>query len=711
MHTRTVTASRRGLPLGTLVTSAMVVLLLAASGTVAVSAFFTMRTSVAELWRSLSSNLVARTTNEALVFLGGVEGQARVTVDLIASGVVDPTDEAALVAHLARVLDANPNFTWVGFGDPRGTYVAAMRWPREGGGVEIRQTVRHSATPEALTPPYEATLKDAVRQPDGSWRPLPVRRDRYDPRQRVWYREASKLPAGQGLWTDPYLFMSRLQPGVTHARPIRDAAGTLLGVLTVDLESKPLSEFLETLRVGERGRVYILDRQGNLVGHPRGEFVGEDAQGKPTLRSADAHPDEMLAGGWREMRARGLPRGDALTFEFGDYLAMARPFPSDTGIPWLVLTVVPEADFFGTARAEAQLAAGIIGGVLVLVLLLGLWLSRGLTRRIGELRAEMRRIAHFDLSDARFADAPSAIRELNEMSAATDNMKQGLRSFSRYVPYQLVDHLLRSGREAKLGAEREELTILFADIAGFTPIVESTAPDVVLQALGEYLEAMNVEIATTEGTVCQYLGDEIMAFWGAPEHQHDHALRACRGALRMRAKVHELIAAAPEKGLPALRTRFGINSGDVMVGNIGAPQRFNYGILGDPVNTAARLQGLNKVFGTEMIVGPRTAELVGDALVLRPLDWVRVKGKREPLAVVELVCEPADLDADTRAIHAGYAQALELYKAGDFEAALAGFEALEGDPPAAVMASRCRHNLEHPPEPGTWDGVFVMKTK
>jgi len=312
------------------------------------------------------------------------------------------------------------------------------------------------------------------------------------------------------------------------------------------------------------------------------------------------------------------------------------------------------------------------------------------------------------MSDSRF------LRELNEMGRAADHMKHGLRAFGRYVPRQLVRHLLRSGKEAVLGAERREMTVLFSDIYGFTTIVESTPAAEVLAALGEYLDGMNEAIHGAGGTVCQYLGDGIMAFWGAPEVLEDHALRACRGALAMREHVDRLLAKSAETGRPRLQTRIGLNTGEVMVGNIGASERFNYGILGDAVNTAARLEVLNKTYRTRVLLGERTAALVRDEMVVRLVDRVQMKGKQEPLAVYELIGAREAVDARTREAAARYESAFEAYREERFAEAAEVFQevdaALGGDGPSQVLLERCETYLHRPPAVD-WDGVHVMTRK
>jgi adenylate cyclase len=182
----------------------------------------------------------------------------------------------------------------------------------------------------------------------------------------------------------------------------------------------------------------------------------------------------------------------------------------------------------------------------------------------------------------------------------------------------------------------------------------------------------------------------------------------------MRDHVDRLLAKAERTGKPGLATRFGINTGEVMVGNIGASERFNYGILGDAVNTAARLEVLNKAYGTRMLLGERTAELVGGEMVIRLVDWVRMKGKRKRMVVYELVGTPDEVDEATRAAIDRYTESLRAYREGRFEEAAAGFrevdEALGGDGPSQVLLKRCEAYFAQPP-PEAWDGVHVMTQK
>ena len=692
----------RGVPLSALITGAMMVLIGFTTITVAWSGFVGARQSVGELWRQLADSLAHQTTAEALRFLQGAEPYGDLSADLIAGGLLDPRDHEAFLAYLEHSVDAHPAFTWTSYADAEdGTFLGVYR---VGPDHPLQRTVRRQTG--RSTTHYRIEGRDR----DG-WHPVEAHEGvrHYDPRQRPWYVAAAGRPAGSGIWVDPYLFHSRGQPGVTYALPIRDPADDhLVGVLSVDFEMAPLSDFLATLRIGRKGRAYILTSDGLVIGHPAGRLVRLTAEGSDFYQAAE-HPDPMLAAAHAAQQGQVDPWAP---FAFGDHLGVATPFPPQTGIPWTVLMVVPRSDLLGHATAQARRSAGF--GVLAVLLAIGLGigLSGVVSRSVGALQAELLRIARFDLFDD--AALGSHIRELNDMGQATVVMKQGLRAFARYVPHQLVRQLLSTGGEARLGAERRELSVLFSDIAGFTTVVESTPPDQVLVALGAYLEGMNRAIGDHGGTVCQYLGDGIMAFWGAPEALADHAERTCRGALAMADHARALLSDAEADGRPRLPTRIGIDTGEVMVGNIGAPDRFNYGILGDTVNTAARLEGLNKVYGTSIIAGARTVALAGDAILFRPLDQVLLKGKRRPVLVYEVVAVRADATADQIAWVAAHREALRAYLDRRFAAAGARFEALLVDRPddraTALLLDRCRTYLAAPPGPD-WDGTHVLDLK
>jgi adenylate cyclase len=265
----------------------------------------------------------------------------------------------------------------------------------------------------------------------------------------------------------------------------------------------------------------------------------------------------------------------------------------------------------------------------------------------------------------------------------------------------------------KLGGEKRELTVLFSDIRGFTTISEELPPESLVHLLNSYLTPMTDIVFQNGGTLDKYIGDAIMAFFGAPMEQPDHALRACRTACEMSARLADLRRGWREEGLPELAFGLGLNSGPMVVGNMGSHARFDYTVMGDAVNLGSRLEGLNKAYQTQLLLSEFTYRKVADQVTARELDWVRVQGRAQPVTVYELIAigpAPSDwvpaLDA--------FAEGLKAYRDGAWDDAAAAFARVLAlrpeDPPALVFAGRCRKMKANPPAQ-PWDGVFDAPMK
>jgi adenylate cyclase len=279
----------------------------------------------------------------------------------------------------------------------------------------------------------------------------------------------------------------------------------------------------------------------------------------------------------------------------------------------------------------------------------------------------------------------------------------------------VIDEMLKEPDRLKLGGEEKVLTVLFSDLAGFTGYSESFPPHEMINILSEYFEKMTEEIFAHQGTLKEYVGDELMAIFGAPLEQTDHAQRACAAALAMRDRLRTLRQDWSKIGRPSLRARTGINSGPMLVGNLGSRYRFAYGALGDQVNLGSRLEGLNKLYGTEILLGENTADLLGGSFLLREVDLVRVKGRKQPVRIYELVGNSeASLPEEKEQSLSHFAAALEAYRKQFWQEALGLFKQSSAlcpeDGPSRIMAERCQIYLEAPPQ-GEWDGVFEMTSK
>jgi adenylate cyclase len=287
------------------------------------------------------------------------------------------------------------------------------------------------------------------------------------------------------------------------------------------------------------------------------------------------------------------------------------------------------------------------------------------------------------------------------------------RAFQHYVAPAIVEQMLNDPSKLKLGGEEYEVTVLFTDLEGFTTLSEHLTPAELSAHLGEYFKEMLDVLLPQRGTLDKLIGDAIMMYFGCPIRDPRHATDACRGALAMQQRMVALNERWGRQSLPRLRTRIGINTGVAVAGNMGTDRIFNYTIIGDCVNLASRLEGVNKEYGTGIIIGEDTWTMVRDQFVTRELDWIRVKGKTRPVAIYELVAETGDGDKRQQEVFARFAEGLQLYRAqrwADAEAAFARAHALDPqDRPSGVFAQRCEYYRTRPPE--AWDGVHVMHVK
>ena len=287
--------------------------------------------------------------------------------------------------------------------------------------------------------------------------------------------------------------------------------------------------------------------------------------------------------------------------------------------------------------------------------------------------------------------------------------------FSRYVHPAVVNQLVANPELVRLGGERKRLTVLFSDIANFTSVSEKLQPEALVEQLNEYLSAMTEVVFKYGGTLDKYIGDAIVAFWGAPVDVPDHAFKACEAACEMTKELSVLHEKWRQNQKPILNFRVGINTGDMIVGNVGGQERFAYTVIGDSVNLAARLETANKMYRTRILISEFTYEMVKDKVFARELDLIIVKGKSKPVKIYEVISSRQnEVDEKTKEVVNYYCMGLERYKNRDWSAAANFFErALQINPddyPSEMYLERSKiFEIEPPSE--EWNGVFVMQTK
>jgi adenylate cyclase len=287
-------------------------------------------------------------------------------------------------------------------------------------------------------------------------------------------------------------------------------------------------------------------------------------------------------------------------------------------------------------------------------------------------------------------------------------------AFGQYVSPKVLEILLADPSKLKLVGERREMTVFFSDVAGFTSIAERLNPDELVVLLNRYLSAMTEVIFRHDGYLNKYMGDGIMAFWNAPVKQDDHPVRACLCALESMERLKRLNLELEQQALVPLKARIGINSGMMVVGNMGSEQKSDYTVMGDHVNIASRLEGANKSFGTSIMISEFTYDLVPEQFEVRFLDIIRVPGKAKPIRTYELLGRKGALDGSWMQALPLYHEAIEEFGSRRFEAARAKFlevlKILGHDKPCETYIQRAETFLAAPP-PDDWDGVFDLRAK
>lgn len=287
------------------------------------------------------------------------------------------------------------------------------------------------------------------------------------------------------------------------------------------------------------------------------------------------------------------------------------------------------------------------------------------------------------------------------------------KAFQYYLTSSVVNEVLKNPEKLKLGGEKKELSVLFSDIRGFTSISEKMTPEELVHLLNEYLTTMTDIVFSNDGLLDKYIGDAVMAVFGAPIDQPDHASRACKTALEMIRNLEILNEEWQKRGIPKIKIGVGISSGPMVVGNMGSERRFDYTVMGDTVNLGSRLESITKFYGVSIILSEESYLQVKDNFVCRELDIVKVSGKERPSKIYELLIEQ-DQDANHSVFAKKFDEALELYRGMKWQEAIEAFsgilESNPEDPVSEVYIKRC-HLLSKTPPETDWQGVFTMKTK
>lgn len=497
---------------------------------------------------------------------------------------------------------------------------------------------------------------------------------------------------GQRIWSDLHYAQNDREAEEETRRVVLTVqqavleGDELLGVLRVGRNTSQLDRVRELSEIP--GWIFLSDRQGRLLTRLTPEVMLEEQDNslRYPLGSAPSPVREALRLVKESDDDRFVKR---LSGEEQNHIVTFRELPSSQD--WLVGLVWSEDHFLAPILAvRKQMVV-----VTLLILCATAFMMIGLLRRI-----------HRDLK--RLSEASSGMKELNfeadeelyfiketgDVGESLEGAKATLRAASKYVPLDLIKQLFSRNIQPELGGESRELTILFTDVVGFTTISEKLSTDELAERLSVYLEQMNGPIEKHEGEVLERIGDALLVVWNAPSLVDQHSLKACLAALACVESTRE----------NEWKTRFGIHRDQVMLGHFGSRNRMNYGILGDGVNLASRVEGLNKYYGTTILVTGQVRDQCEGALLFRAIDRVAVKGRSEAVDLHELLGMEGAVDEERLAQKKTYEEALRLYFIGNFTEAGQLFFSLEKDRAAALLGERCERLANDPPL--TWDGVF-----
>ncbi|MGQ3301688.1 adenylate/guanylate cyclase domain-containing protein [Reyranella sp.] len=551
---------------------------------------------------------------------------------------------------------------------------------------------------EAGDPPHKETYW--FYMPDGSHGPARTATTTFDARTRPWYVDAMK--AKQAILTDPYRFVQTADAGISAGIPLR----TGIGVVGFDFTLRTLSQLLTAYKITENSVI--------VVGHSGGRVEIESEPCAPTLPGclpADAQVRQILHEAVEEAVATDAKIDRQVEAGGHVYRVIVHRMPPLLGQRFVIAAAVPVRELTAESRVLLQRAAIAAAVAVALAAIGALAASLILSRSIARIALKTERIRQLDFSDQQ--PVHSRITEIVRLSDAVENMRAGLEIFGRYVSKNLVQQIMRSPESSGIGGTRREITVMFTDIEGFSLLTETMEPELLTSRLSRYFEALGSAISANHGMIDKYIGDSIMAFWNAPETDPEHIANACRGALQAAAAGRALSEKWRERGRPGFRTRFGLHTGPAVVGNVGARERINYTLVGQVANQASRLEGMNKVYGTEILASGEIAGPTAELFVWRHIDRVVAVGTTEAHDVYEPMGEAASR-AEHAAFLAQWEKAREAYVAARFDEALVGFRAAaamrEEDPPCHVFIGRCERFLREG-VPAGWDGTWHMDRK
>jgi adenylate cyclase len=468
--------------------------------------------------------------------------------------------------------------------------------------------------------------------------------------------------------------------------------GTFIGCAGASITLNVLSQFLATHRASPHSTTIVANpTDGKVIAASDRKKSVRVVDGRLEVARLDNIDDEDAREAYRLQKQTNEDNFQFRSPRDGQELSASfARFPVSFGRHWEAIILTPANDFIGELKRTNRQIVLVIVVLSAVELFLIYFLSRRLSRPIEGISRELKSVE--TLSFDQPVSRPSKVKEIAQLQSAAALLRNSLQSFCSFAPVDVVRDLIKSGIPLHLGVEKRALTIFFSDLENFSTHAEQSSPNALLDQMSVYFEQVTRAISDEKGTIDKFIGDGIMAFWGAPMSAPDHVLPACTGALRAARRMERVNEGWLADGRPTFRLRIGLNCAEVLVGNIGSSERFSYTAIGDGVNVAARLEGMNKTFGTTICISDSVFNTVASEIVARPLRHVQVKGRKQDFMIYELVglAKTNDPELEVRPADRRLSEmtwlASRCFEAGDLEGAAQKYRDILGQFPSDGVA-------------------------
>lgn len=638
------------------------------------------------------------------------------TVLLMAATIVDKLPEKQItpshaIRTLGKALDGNSNITSIFFGFKDEFFAALLRKTED----DYYRSDSTKKLPRSSKYAWKLIDNDCEgigriekwSYLDGNAKVLDsetLPNQTFFPTKRPWF----KINERDIFWTEAYVFTGSIkEPGVTASIVLQDAnTENPKGVLAIDVTLASLSGILKAAKTISTSELYLVDDTGHIISSSQDlplSTVG-DKNELPNIND----PKFALV---KKVIGLKFSEKESFYFEDGEHNVLAQVSEMKIGANvWNLVNITPDHEFLDSIY-KLQYATFLKCLFMVLGAAIFMYIfARRVSSTIISLSKNARKIENFELDDIKPVN--SKVLELQQLSHSMDAMHHSMESFSKYVPKDLVLKLLHDNTTIDLGGEQREISLFFSDIEGFTTISEQVKPKELLDQLTDYFTVLTDIMTKHNATIDKFIGDAIMAFWGAPDPMTNHAQHVCHTALQIQRILHMKNSDWINLGLYPFPTRIGIHTATVLVGNIGSKTRLNYTAIGDDVNLCARLEGLNKYYKTNVMISGDTYAKVNGDFFARPLGKVAVKGKKDSITIYELMGAFKHIDTAlllTPQASRDYEKYLVAYgyiEQKRFKSALEIFEDITiKDGPVTMMINACINFIENPPK-DDWKGLI-----